>query len=127
MGFGYNPQVRAAEERLERLARRSGITFTVTSRFRSISKQIELFRRFKAGKSRFPVAVPGLSTHNYGVSFDAVSNDAAALGRLAPEAGLVWAGPRDRIHFQFASQRDWSTALTRSGVRALATDLSKTL
>jgi len=127
MGFGYQPEVQAAEHRLERLARRAGITFTVTSRFRSIGKQIELFKRFKAGKSQFPVAVPGLSTHNYGVAFDAVSNNQQKLGQLAAKADLVWAGPRDRVHFQFASQADWSAALTRSGVRALATRLAASL
>lgn len=120
MAFGYQPEVRAAEERLARLARRAGITFVVTSRFRSIEKQTALFKRWKKGLSKFPVAVPGLSTHNYGVAFDAVSNNQSRLGALAREAGLIWAGKNDVVHFQFATQADWSQALTDSGVRELA-------
>ncbi len=123
MSLGYEPEVRRAEERLARLARANGISFRVTSRFRSIGKQIGLFNRFKAGQARFPAARPGLSTHNYGISFDAVSNNPALLGKLAAQAGLIWAGPRDSVHFQFARQGDWSQALTRSGVRSLVTRL----
>lgn len=112
VSLGYHPETRRAEERLRRLARRRGITFHVTSRHRGIAKQAELYKARQQGKHPLPVAFPGTSTHNYGIAFDAVSNDQSQLGALARAAGLVWAGVRDPVHFQSAEQSDWSEALT---------------
>lgn len=96
---------------LRELANYYGVRFDVTSGFRSIATQTELYRRRAAGLHPLPVAVPGTSTHNYGLAFDAVArapSSQADLVALAQAIGLVWAGPRDPVHFQVIRQDDWS-------------------
>lgn len=121
MPFGQHPETERAERAFRAGARRRGLTATVTSRRRDIAKQTELYRRWRAKdpRQRLPVAFPGTSTHNYGFAFDAVVPGAshADLRALAREAGLVWAGPKDPVHFQVVEQATWSRFLTEFGVR----------
>lgn len=75
----------------------------VTSTFRSIREQRRLFEEFQAGRSRFPVARPGNSLHNFGLAFDMVSRSAPFqrhLGQVWDSAGFRWGGNfNDAPHF----------------------------
>lgn len=93
-----------------RAAKQRGLQFIVTSRFRSIGKQRELYARWLRGDPRIILpARPGRSTHNYGLSFDVVSPGRQEELRALGEAlGLVTLGPKDPVHFQVISIADWN-------------------
>jgi hypothetical protein len=82
----------------------AGLLPQVTSTLRSHSEQARLYRRFQAGLSQYPVAVPGTSAHEYGFAFDVVVTPMAALGELGAlweSWGGEWGGRgSDPIHFQ---------------------------
>ncbi|UCC72601.1 MAG: D-alanyl-D-alanine carboxypeptidase family protein [Gemmatimonadota bacterium] len=71
----------------------------VTSTRRSISHQRELYQRYLRGQSKYPVAKPGCSQHNYGVAIDLVSDNNERLGTIWQSAGGLWGGTRDPVHF----------------------------
>lgn len=72
---------------------------TVTSVYRSYSKQLALYN--KRAKNKYPVAPPGKSYHEYGRAFDCVGDEATlkAAGAVWKSWGGTWS-PRDAIHFQ---------------------------
>lgn len=82
--------------------RANGIRYRVTSTKRTRTEQIVLWKRFLAGKSRFPAARPGTSKHETGQAIDVVFDDPGGLAvavRSAEIHLLRWAGPRDSVHF----------------------------
>lgn len=86
-----------------------GYRATYTSGYRSISKQRALYDAWiKRGKRGLPAAPPGSSSHNYGLAVD-VSSDAPdqVLKFAADVAGLVWFGPKDRVHFDPYGPSQW--------------------
>lgn len=74
----------------------------VSSAFRSNTEQRRLYRRFLAGQSQYPVAVPGTSLHERGQAIDLVSTPETLrrLGALWQRAGGTWGGESDPIHFE---------------------------
>jgi len=116
--MGLHPEVRRRVFFLRNLAKRFGITTIQTSGFRSVQAQNRLYARFRAGQSRFPAAPPGYSTHNYGFAVDLVATrgSGALLGKLAPYAGLVWAGRKDTVHFDVFGNRRWREILRSAGL-----------
>ena len=113
---GLHDITQRALEQLSSDARRAGVSFRVTSGYRSIAHQRLLYARRAAGLQRYPVAKPGTSTHNYGLAFDAVSDRQSDLIQLATRLGLVWAGPKDPVHFQIVDQATWSSLLRGAGL-----------
>ena len=86
---------------------RMGYQVTVTSTRRSLDEQARLYRNFLAGRSRFPAAPPGHSTHALGLAFDLTLNppDYERAGRLWEALGLTWGGRfSDPIHFDVRSR-----------------------
>lgn len=82
-----------------------GAQVQVTSTYRSMAQQTELYRRYRAGQSKYPAAPPGASYHNYGRAFDIVGppNVLAYLGAVWEQMGGTWGGrygSPDPIHFQ---------------------------
>jgi hypothetical protein len=76
---------------------------TVTSVYRSITEQLELYRN--RARNPYPVAPPGRSYHNYRRAWDMVGppEDLAAAGRVWESWGGTWGGRFNRldpIHFQ---------------------------
>jgi peptidoglycan L-alanyl-D-glutamate endopeptidase CwlK len=73
---------------------------------RSRSSQAQLYRNYRAGRSRFPAAAPGTSKHERGLAFDLGGLSArqlAHLGRVWRSWGGRWGGSfrrRDPIHFE---------------------------
>lgn len=92
---------------IHELARLVGLNPVVTSTVRTYARQAELYRRYKAGLSRFPAAKPGTSRHERGLAFDMDVDDEEALpilGRIWESfgPGFVWGGRfKDPIHFEF--------------------------
>ena len=94
-----------AEAFLRALAE-AGVKALVTSARRDPAKQAELYADYLAGRSRFPAAPPGKSTHGVGMAFDVkleppVYDEAGAVWE---QAGFTWGGrfrPTDPIHFDF--------------------------
>jgi hypothetical protein len=81
-----------------------GLRVTVTSARRSSGEQARLYARFKAGKSKYPAAPPGTSTHELGYAFDAVVSPPEyqdAAGQAWEQMGGRWGGRfRDPVHFE---------------------------
>lgn len=110
-----------AAAQLDRLGR-TGVRYRVTSGYRSKSAQQILYRQWRAGQRTIPVAAPGTSTHQWGLAIDMVPIAPSSLPDLVAAAraiGLVWAGPRDPVHFQVLDQATWRAALRLSPRRPL--------
>jgi len=74
----------------------------ITSVKRSRAQQVALYKNFLAGRSRYPVAVPGTSKHERGLAFDIVTEPYEALwslGAFWKRLGGFWS-PNDPIHFE---------------------------
>ena len=76
-----------------------GYGLTVTSTFRSFTKQARLWRN--RWRNPFPVKPPGESMHNYGRAFDVKASPEilAAAGATWQSWGGRW-GAADPIHFE---------------------------
>jgi len=75
----------------------------VTSVRRSPTLQRKLYRRYLAGKSRYPVAPPGRSMHELGRAFDLFAQPDVLtwLGGIWEGMGGRWGGRfGDPIHFE---------------------------
>lgn len=94
---------------------------TVTSTYRSTKNQRDLYLRWLAGDPRvITPALPGHSTHNYGLAFDAVSpGRQSELIALARSIGLATI-PSDPVHFQIVDPGLWQEALKISPGNPLA-------
>ncbi len=96
-----------------REATNAGLIVTVSSSFRSYSKQAELYSRWKNGQSKYPAAPPGRSAHNGGLAVDfrpnLNSNQMNALAQLGHQNGLNYAGQKDGVHFgpYYAWEINW--------------------
>lgn len=80
----------------------AGVQVIVTSSRRDLDQQAALYANFKAGKSKYPAAPPGQSTHGLGYAFDLhlVPPVYADAGALWESLGLTWGGRfNDQIHF----------------------------
>ena len=99
---GLHPQLRPHFEQLYALATRADPSARVTSAFRSNAEQTRLYRRYLAGQSKYPVAVPGTSYHEHGRAIDMVARPEVLrwLGGIWTSAGGKWGGEKDPIHFQ---------------------------
>lgn len=100
-----HPYIRTKVVQLGILARQAGVSFHLTSAFRSFAKQAAL-------KTKLPKAAPGCSQHQYGLAFDAVSNDQELLGKLGQQAGLWWSFT-DPVHFAAFDPKSWRWRLCR--------------
>lgn len=90
-----------------RALKRAGIRVIVTSTRRSLDKQAQLYRNYLAGKSKYPAAPPGQSTHGAGLAFDLnlVPPLYREAGALWESIGFTWGGRfSDPIHFDFRSR-----------------------
>lgn len=86
----------------QRRARERGTTLTVTSVRRSRRHQAELYRRYRAGLTKFPALPPGTSDHEVGWAVDMWSPDPRLLeemGAVWLAAGGRWGGKVDPVHF----------------------------
>jgi hypothetical protein len=87
--------------------RRLGLQLSIVSGRRRTERQAELYRRYKAGLSKFPAARPGDSMHERGLAVDVTGSSAAIqlAGRYARYFGLLWGGlfrRADPIHIEQA-------------------------
>ena len=104
---GLDPNLTAWGQYLFLIAEYNNLHPVLTSGYRSIEKQSQLYDRYLRGEHAYPVAPPGRSAHNYGWAFDLTSDNNDALGALWEQWGGVWGGRfvgrqgrRDPIHFQ---------------------------
>lgn len=111
---GLHPYMRQALPRLLDTLRGLGYRATYTSGYRSSAKQAQLYAAYRAGRSKFPAAPPGRSSHEYGLAVD-VSSDAPdqVLRFAADVAGLRWFGPGDRVHFDPYGPAEWREIVSR--------------
>jgi len=82
----------------------AGVSVTVTSTRRDATKQQALYDDYVAGRSKYPAAPPGRSTHGLGLAFDLKLSPPAyeAAGLAWERAGYTWGGRfQDKIHFDF--------------------------
>jgi len=88
---------------LVQVANENGLQPRITSTLRTRTEQEKLYRRYLAGVSRYPVAPPGTSAHEYGFAFDMVvfsEEYLQYLGQVWASWGGVW-HPSDPIHFEY--------------------------
>jgi hypothetical protein len=104
------PEFRPYAEVLYAYIRRLDPTAQVTSTLRSSTEQRRLYARYLAGKSQYPAAPPGHSTHELGTAIDIrASARALATAGAAWEAwgrslgvNFRWGGRfKDEIHFDW--------------------------
>lgn len=102
---GLHPQVRAHALWTIAVGELYGLRPVVTSGFRSVAKQRELYERFLAGRSRYPVARPGNSAHNFGLAWDSDVPDERMADWTAIRRWAGWHVPEnDEVH---AAVPDW--------------------
>lgn len=97
------PQLQPYAQALVNLAGRAGIMPRVTSTLRTYSQQQRLYSAFTRGETKYPVAPPGTSAHEYGYAFDMVagsSSDMADLGQVWQSWGGIWHAA-DEVHFEY--------------------------
>lgn len=87
---GLDSRVRPYAEYALQLASHYRIPVTVTSVRRTWAEQLRLYKRYLAGRSRFPANRPGDSSHQFGLSFDSV---------VAPSDQANWNAIRRWIGF----------------------------
>lgn len=100
------PDLQPWARRLVDVATTAGVRPVVTSTFRTFAQQSKLYTAFKAGQSKYPVAAPGTSAHEFGFAFDVdLGSDGANLsdlGSVWESWGGVWGGRYgDPVHFEF--------------------------
>lgn len=103
-----DPAVRPTAEWFVRTLERHGIAVTVTSTRRSLDEQKRLYAAYISGRSKYPAAAPGKSTHGVGLAFDLHLEPPvyAGAGRLWELLGLTWGGRfGDEIHFDARALR----------------------
>lgn len=84
------------------------VPVTVTSGFRSLSKQRALRRDWEAGRSRFPANRAGDSSHNFGLAWDStVPPWAQAWWTHVRELAGFEVLPNDIIHAQVPNWRNF--------------------
>lgn len=111
-----DPRLRDLAAAFIRVLEANGIRVIVTSARRSLTEQKRLYNAYISGRSKFPAAKPGSSTHGSGLAFD-LNLDGISPGKDPPypwqyqAAGLLWEalglrwGGRfqDPIHFDARS------------------------
>lgn len=99
------PQLVPWAQRLVSVAKYANARPLVTSTFRTFATQSRLYAAFQAGQSKYPVAAPGTSAHEFGYAFDVVvdnDSDLDDLGKVWESWGGVWGGHYgDPVHFEF--------------------------
>lgn len=105
--WSLHPAFRPYAKQLIDLLAEAGLNPRVTSTRRSLGTQARLYQAFLDGRSPYPAAPPGHSTHQAGLAFDVVVDDMS----LMPEIGRIWEsiGPgftwggrfKDPVHFDY--------------------------
>lgn len=103
-----NRHFRPYAEQLLRYARSLDPRFVCTSARRSRIDQARLYHRFITGKSPLTALPPGKSQHERGLAIDLARLNVdpsadellAALGQAWRQAGGVWGGEKDPVHFE---------------------------
>lgn len=99
-----NPAIRDHAKYLVDVLAYNGRRVQITSVVRTRAQQANLYARYLAGRSQYPVAPPGRSDHEYGLAWDMVVNG-DSRGPLQAQAGALWRswGGRwsesDPVHF----------------------------
>ena len=97
------PEMIEPARALVQVANENGLQPRITSTLRTRTEQEKLYRRYLSGVSRYPVAPPGASAHEYGLAFDMVvfnEQYLQDLGQVWASWGGVW-HPSDPIHFEY--------------------------
>lgn len=95
------PPVRLLFQALHQVAMEYGLRPRITSTYRSSADQARLYRAYLEGRSSYPVAPPGRSTHERGRAMDLVAEDLPWLGEVWESWGGRWGGRfKDPIHFE---------------------------
>jgi len=108
------PFRQVVEQQLLPFARSVDNRFHITSGRRTREEQVRLYNQWLKGLSPFPALPPGHSQHERGWAVDIARFNVPAqddellreLGALWREAGGVWGGESDPVHFE--APRAWS-------------------
>jgi len=112
-----HPSIRAKAAQFLNEAEKKGYNLRVTSAYRSINEQSDLYNKYLSGG---PLAAkPGESYHNFGLAFDVVETEPygfgegypqnrwTEIGKIGKKLGFTWGGDwlgekHDRPHFQYS-------------------------
>ena len=118
--------VQPLARRLIQLLKEDGLTFKVTSGFRSYEEQDELYEQGRSKPGKIVTnARGGYSNHNFALAFDITqfdgnrpiyeSDDYKTAGKLGKSIGLLWGGDwsnGDEPHFEF--RPGWAINMTEN-------------
>lgn len=92
-------------------AEHCGIPVEVTSTLRSCEEQQRLYERYEIGLSRYPVARPGQSAHQYGLAWDSTVPEGLMPTWRAIRVAAGWHVPLgDIVHAEVPGWRSLVTA-----------------
>jgi hypothetical protein len=97
-----DPALRPLASAFVRVLQQAGVQVTITSTRRSLDEQKRLYQNYRAGRSKYPAARPGTSTHGLGYAFDLHLDPPVyeQAGAIWEGLGLTWGGRfKDKIHF----------------------------
>lgn len=83
------------------MAAQAGVNVHINSVRRSRAVQTQLYAAYLRGETKYPVAPPGRSKHEYGLAFDISTNPDVndQLGAIWNAAGGRWSSS-DWVHFE---------------------------
>lgn len=103
---GLDPRIRPWARYTVDLGEYYGLTPTVTSGYRSIRRQAELYRN--RATNPYPVARPGTSAHNYGLAWDSSVPAAQWPWWTSLRRWVGWHVPDgDRVHAELPAWREY--------------------
>lgn len=108
---GLDPRLKTIARNLPKVAAEYGVHAEVTSAVRSYAEQAQLYDDWMNGRSPYPATPPGTSTHELGWAIDVVSDDQDFIAQILTDAGLVYAGAYDPIHFSLPGAVEESARL----------------
>lgn len=97
------PELQEPARQLVQAAGEAKLHPRVTSTIRGRTEQARLYRRYKSGLAKYPVAPPGTSAHEFGFAFDMVCTPLDALADVG-YTWTTWGGiwhPEDEVHFEY--------------------------
>lgn len=77
-----------------------GVTWTITSGFRTYAQQEALYRAWLEGRNPYPANRPGTSKHEKGEAVDITPAGDPLIVETMRLLGLKWKGTRDPVHFE---------------------------
>jgi hypothetical protein len=98
------PELQPWATRLFDVCQQAGAQPTITSTLRTYAEQAALYNDYITGRSKYPAAKPGTSSHEFGYAFDLAMpwpGDQVQAGMVWVGWGGKYGGETDPVHFEY--------------------------